>query len=360
MIYPYKILVILFIPLFLLSCKKKEIDGLPEGNDPVFKVEGTIDGQSIALYAGENNAYMYTYTEKVNGVNKFTGKLSDGSTEIEFGVFDGNLDSYPLGSIDDIVDSIEWAIDPTHPLAKLSNLSFVNADKISSIDWYSDNIFIGTNYVEIDKPGKYNICAIVTFTDGTHSQLCNELILGYQTNANFTLRYNLFPNGDLNTWIDVESGTIADVEWTMDNDELNEDNSNITTNIDNESHHVTAKVTFTNGVVRTKSFIVDGSLNGNSIQDFSLFELTAINKQSAKRDYDALLIVKKNNIEYRSDFTNNTSGSITASKIEYYGLNTQGKKVYKITASISCQLKNMNSGTIVPMVFDASFGIEIP
>lgn len=355
-----KILIYLSIPLFLFSCKKKEVDGLPEGNDPVFKVEGTVDGQSIALFAGEDNAYMYTFTEKVNGVNKFTGKLSDGSTEIEFGVFDGNLDSYPLISIDQIVDSIEWAIDPTHPLAKLSNFSFVNADKINSIDWYSDNVFMGTNYVEIDQPGKYNICALVTFNDGTQSQLCNEIILGYQTKANFTLRYNLFPNGDLNTWVDVESGTIADVEWTMDNEELNEDESSITTNIDNESHQVTAKVTFTNGVIRTKSFLVDGSLNGNNIQDFSLFELTAINKQSDKRDFDALLIVKKNNIEYRSDFTNNPSGSITASKIEYYGLNAQGKKVYKITGTINCQLKNMNSGAVVPVNFDATFGIEIP
>lgn len=360
MINIYKIVLYLSIPLFLFSCKKKEIPELPESNDPIFKVEGTIDGQNIDLFAGEENAYMYTYTQKINGVNLFTGKLSDGSTEIEFGVFDGNLDLSPNSPIEDIFNSIQWAIDPTHPIAELNKNSFINANNISSIDWYSDNIFLGTNYVTIDKPGRYNICALVTFIDGSQSQLCNDIILGYEIHSNFTLHQNLFPNGDLNAWIEVESGTISDIEWTIDNEEFNEEESNITTNINEESHQVTAKVTFTNGVVRTKSFLVDGSLGGNNIQDFSLFEITTENKQTVKRDFDALLVVKKNNIEYRSDFIGNSSGVINASKIDYYGLNSDGKKVYKITASINCQLKNMNSGAIVPMIFDASFGIEIP
>lgn len=360
MINPYKILIFLFIPLFLFSCKKKELTGLPEGNDPVFKAEGTIDGESIALIAGENNAYMYTYTEKVNGVNKFTGKLSDGSTEIEFGIFDGNLDSYALASLDEMIDSIQWAIDPTVPLAQLSKFSFTNADQINSIDWYSDNVFIGTNDVQILKPGKYMICALVTFNDGTQSQLCNELLLGYQINANYTLRYNLFPNGNLNTWVDVENGAIAAVDWKIDGEEINKTESNITTSINNQAHLITATVRFTNGVVRTKSFLIDGSLGGNNIQDFSLFEITTLNKQSIKRDYNALVVVRNNNIEYRSDYTGNTSGTINASKIEYYGQNDQGNEVYKVTATINCLVKSTSSGDIVPLNFDTTIGIEIP
>lgn len=355
-----KIAILFLIPLFLFSCKKKEIEEMPVGNEPVFVAQGTLGGEAFSLVAGEENAYMYAYTENVNGVKKFTGKLSDSYTEIEFGVFDGNLDSDPLLLINELTDTLVWATNSSQPLAVLSKNSFVNADKINSIEWYSDNEYIGPNTVTITEPGKYNICAFVTFTDASQEHLCNEIILGYETNANFTLRYSLFPNGDLNSWIDVDEGQVASVEWDIDNETISDTDANVTVNIESESYQVTATVYFTNGVIRTKSFLIDGSLNGNNIQDFSVFELDALNKQSIKRDYNALLVLKKNNIEYRSDYEGNQSGSVIIKGVEYYGLNSQAKKVYKLKATISCTLKNMNNGSLVPVNFDTTFGVEIP
>lgn len=355
-----KLILLLLIPLFLFSCKKKKIEDIPVGNEPIFKAEGTLNGESFSLVAGVDDAYMYSYTELINGVNKFTGKLSDNSTTIEFGVFDGNLDSGPLLNMSDLVDTLVWATNSSQPLAILSKTSFVNSNNISSIEWYSDNEFIGSNTVTITKPGKYNICAFVTFTDASQQHLCNEIILGYNMNANFTLRYSLFPNGDLNSWIDVDEGTVASVDWSIDNESIADNDQNVTLNIEDDTYQVTATVHFNNGVVRTKSFLIDGSLNGNNIQDFSIFEITALNKQAIKRDYNALLVVTKNNIEYRSDYQGNQSGSVLIKNIEYYGLNNQGNKVYKLTANVSCTLKSMYNGTLTPISFQTIFGVEIP
>ena len=79
------------IMISLASCKKDEVV-LPESNDPIFRVDGTFDGQNFSLIAGDNNAYMHTMTEIVNGVEVFSGNLSNGDFSVEMGVYNGLVD----------------------------------------------------------------------------------------------------------------------------------------------------------------------------------------------------------------------------------------------------------------------------
>ena len=65
---------------------------IPESNEPVFRVYGTFDGDSLNLIAGDDGAYMHTMTKVENGVNIFTGIISNETMSFEVGVFDGNLD----------------------------------------------------------------------------------------------------------------------------------------------------------------------------------------------------------------------------------------------------------------------------
>ena len=58
--------------LVMVSCKKDKIE-IPESNEPVFRVYGTFDGDSLTLIAGDDGAYMHTMTKLENGVNIFTG-----------------------------------------------------------------------------------------------------------------------------------------------------------------------------------------------------------------------------------------------------------------------------------------------
>ncbi len=352
----------LFLCVFIIAfaCKKKKIEELPPGNEPIFKAQGILDGEEFSIIAGENNAFMYSFTEKINGVNKFTGKLSDNSTEIEIGIFDGNIDSPSISFEQLLADSLRWDIVSGAPLVTLSKDDFPNAFKINSIQWFSDNTFIGMNTVPIFEPGKYSILALVTFDDGKTASLRNDLIVGYTTNANFILRFNLFPDGDLNTWINVSKGTVSSVKWTIDGEELEETDENIINNIDEEEHEISATVIFTNGVVRTKSIHVDGSLTGNNIPDFSDLELTPSNVSAPPRDYKTKLVVRKNGIEYRSDFIGNNSNSIKIKEIKYYGVNGNGKNVYKLSAAILTNLKNMSTSSVESINFETIFGIEIP
>ncbi len=349
------------ITILFLSCHKKKIEEIPLSNEPVFKAEGTLNGANFSIIAGDNNAYMNSYSETINGVTKFTGKLSGEDIEIELGIFDGNIDSpFNLSQIQ--INSLDWAINSTEPLAVLSKNNFSNAYKISQIQWFSGNTLLGTDVAYITEPGIYDILAFVTFSDGTTASLRNELILGYTTNANYNLHFDLFPNGNLNAYIDINSGDIAGVTWLIDGYEVEGaiNATSLSKNLDdNEGHEISATVLFTNGTLRTKSFYVDASLHGNNIPDFTTFEEETPNVQSIKQDFKSLLIFRQNNIEYRSDYPENTSGEIEIDTIEYYGLNDDGKKVYKITAEISTNLKNMASNVIIPVNFKTVFGIEI-
>ncbi|MEP7169990.1 MAG: PKD domain-containing protein, partial [Bacteroidota bacterium] len=67
---------ILFIILFLASCKKND-DPVPVLEQPVFKVTGTVNGQPLNIQAGVNDYIMFTdYTfDNVSSVFEFNGSL---------------------------------------------------------------------------------------------------------------------------------------------------------------------------------------------------------------------------------------------------------------------------------------------
>ena len=76
--------------MILASCSKEQVV-IPDGNDPVFTVEGSLGGEELSLTAGDYNAYMHTTTKLVQGVRVFTGELTDGSTSIELGIWNINI-----------------------------------------------------------------------------------------------------------------------------------------------------------------------------------------------------------------------------------------------------------------------------
>lgn len=55
------------------------------------------------------------------------------------------------------------------------------------------------------------------------------------------------------------------------------------------------------------------------------------NVAAPPRDYKTRLIARKNDIEYRSDFIGNNCSSIKIKEIKYYGVNGNGKNIYKLS-----------------------------
>lgn len=149
--------------LLLQSCSKAQVE-VPESNDPVFLIEGVFAGEDFSLVAGDDNAYMFTNTFVINGVNFYSGNISNGNFSIELGVYDGMLDipnhepQVELSNLNPI-----FAQHTPPPITTLSKDMFANAQYISQIIWKVDGVQVGIDNAVIHEPGLYDVCAEITF-----------------------------------------------------------------------------------------------------------------------------------------------------------------------------------------------------
>lgn len=347
--------ILLLTVLLISSCKKQEVEDPITGNQPVFTAMGTIGTDEFSVSAGQNNFYMHTESSVVNGVDFFSGRLSDGNFELELGIYDGNLDLPANQFAQNLPSGLFFAVNQTMPLVTLSKDLFPNASLIQDISWFIDGVFAGTGNVPIKSPGKYNVTAEVTFNDNSTASLTNEMILGYTKHATCQLRHFLTPNGNLQVWMEENDVPITSVKWFIDNEYQNSD-PKLNSTLDQQNHTIKAEITFQNGVVRTKSILVDGSLEGKFIDDFSVFENGS---SSIIQDFNAVITLRKDGKEYASASTNNQSAVIEVISVDYFGTNTAGKAVVMIRAIISCNLKEISSGDVFPFQCETNFGVEI-
>ncbi len=341
--------------LAISACTKVD-NVLPETNDPVFRIEGSFGNDGLQMVAGDDGMYMHTFTEVKNGVNIFSGDLSDGNLSVEIGLYDGNIDQDKITPLSIIQQSEKWAYSSGQDLVIFSKGMFPNHQLIDEISWTINGTFAGINTVKIKEPGVYNVCAMVMFTDGTISSLCNDIIVGFVRNANFRMRHYANQAGELSLWLDDVLGDIDEIKWYVDG-ELVSKNLEYSGNITPEQHLVAAEVSFVNGTKRTKSMIVDGMVSGHFIDDFTGFEQSIQNV--VHRDYNWVVHVKQNGEEYCSLYTDNTNSLMQIDDITYYGLNSSGNKVYKITATVDGMLRKLGSNLDKAISINTVFGLEI-
>lgn len=357
---------IIFVWLFvfgLFSCKEDPIQ-LPKSTDPVFVTSGTIGGEAFQLVAGDDNAYMYTMTEEENNVQVFSGEISNGVFSIQMGIYDGLVDQ------------------PTHePLIEFSNVNKLfahndgntvfltlskavlqgmpNSQYIDEIKWFVDGEFKGWNEVEIKEPGVYNVCGEITFSDGETATLCNELIAGYKRNANCKIQFapQQQQPGQIMVSVTEETEAIDKVRWFLNDQFVAETGGTFQTQVAGSMSELKCEVYFTNGVVRTKRLLVDAPSQNHCANDFSIFEYLASPKF---QDFHIRLLIDKKGVSYSSEIVDNSNATIDISKVEYFGKNDQNKDVYKVSASISAEVKAVGGTTVLPVNFNTVFGIELP
>ena len=343
------------ITVTFASCKKKQIE-LPEENSPVFRVEGTLDGQEINLVAGDNNAYMYTSWKTERGVSVFSGNLSDGSTSVELEIYDGFVDMPDRNKTIPESSGLQIATESSVPYAILSKDNLPNIGLISNLDWVVDGVNMGSGDVEIVEPGIYNVCAHVTFYSGAYVNLCSELIIGYQHNANCFIKHYLNQNGILTVWAEASSKPIDKINWYADGQLLGM-NTELQIPIDSSSYELSADVFFTNGVVRSKKMVVDGSLGGYFINDLSFFENSPAT--TSTRDFDVRVKVTQNGVTYSSDLANNDASTVDITNVTYYGTNDYGDNVFKIEGAVNAFVAD-EQGNVKEVSFNTHFGFAIP
>lgn len=343
----------------LSSCKKGQIE-IPEENDPVFTIEGTLGSETISLIAGDNNAFMFTSTKMENGVRLFSGEISDGSTSIEMSIFDGKLDMPDhLPEIDLASAVLRFAKRSGDPLVVLSKEGLNQNQNISSIVWYINGTSTYAEEAPIYEPGKYDVCALVKFYGSTQAQqLCDEIIIGYERSANCYINFTI-ANNILGANIVSTGAGIVSVSWMLDGVPFGNNTQLLEESIDSNAHTLTAKVTFDNGVVREKSCIVNGGNPLQSVHDFSIFEITS-GSNFTNQDYHVKLKVRHANHVYKTVLANNENSSISLLGIEYYGKNADNKDVYKATVQIQAIVMDVVTEKLLPINFTATLGIEVP
>jgi hypothetical protein len=359
MVISRKIVSFSFLALMLVlnACKKNEIIPPPGSSTPVFTANGSFGSEQIDLRAGDNNVVMTTESVLMNGVDFFKGILGNQDFKVEIGVFAGNVDfqnpSVPEFSTQSALSFAYLAQQP--PLFAIKKDSLPNSESIIKVEWEVNGVMQPVlNNLEIRDPGKYQVCAHVTFNDNSEQTLCNEVIVGFKPNVLFELEFVLGQDHNLMAWIDPQIGVVQSVKWFQDGVPVS-NTIQLNKYLEDESHLIQAEVLFTNGVKSLRSVIIDGDLGGNSIYDFSktcaVFPL--------EWDFKAKVKVTKNNITYFSHSTPNSSNQIVVYDVKYYGLNPQGKAVYILKGHINVNVKSNNSPTVIPLDLDVAFGISL-
>jgi hypothetical protein len=340
--------------LWFSSCKKIEVEEPVQQGSPIFTVDTQLGDDKFVLSAGNDGCELNVGSEYVNGVQCFTGTLSDGESEISLAVMDGKLDLPMFEFQSGLTDNLPYLFEKDKTLAELSLDHFPNAKNIQQIKWFVDGVFYGLNDLKITEPGVYSTCALVTFLDGSYESVCNELIIGYKKSAVAILENYVDMSGYLHAWIDADLIDVASVKWSLDdvvvcNEEI------LLHQLSPKTHKITAEITFANGAKRKRTVLVDGACKGNFLNDFTCAESLI---SSSNNDFNVRIDVKWNGSVYSSKLVQNDSGKFQITDMKYYGKDAKGNKIYKIDALINCMLST-KEGNQIPFSGKLSMGIPV-
>lgn len=341
--------------LSLGSCKKTTID-LPEPNEPVFVLNGTLSGVDFNLVAGDNNAFMHTSTEVVKGVNLFSGELTDGDFSVELGIFDGLIDKPGHITVDEIQNiTPTFARRSVEPLVVLNKSYLGNGQNIQKVDWYINGSLAGSDELELNEPGKYNVCAGITFSNGEFAHICDNIIIGYKRSANCSIQYSA-QQGQVFAEINSIGSPVTSVEWFVNDEFVSNSFAFDTTSV--ETFKLKATVTFANGVVRTRTVRIDSENDINSVNDFSAMEMASI-YNAPNQDFNIHLRIVSDGKTYLSEYANNENSTLIITGVEYYGVNAEGNDVYKVSGMVNAVVMELVTEKMVSVNFSTVFGFEI-
>lgn len=343
------------LALLIVSCKK-DLPELPESNEPVFQVNGTIDGNEFKLLAGVDDAYMNANGTFENGVEVAMATLSGGENSFRFRMYDGNHDLSTSGFELNESDLIRFNIEHPTPLCVLNKDRLANSTLIESVKWFKGNEYIGSDSVIIDQPGLYSVGAEVIYLNGESASLRNDLMIGYRKNSNATIKHFVGQDGKLTCWMDNPLQNMDRIEWKVNGELVSDQKQLKIDSILPSWIEIEAHCHFINGAQRVKKLMINQSIPGMYIEDFTAFE----EQWNFYQDYKAEISIDFNGDTYTTIDADNFNHHITITELDYHGVNEMGSNVAKVSADISCFLKNQTTGQIVSAEFTAILGMQIP
>lgn len=346
------LVILLAMSIVCASCHKVEVEEPPIQGAPVFAVDAQFGNESIVLAAGENGCTLTTGSDIWNGVQRFRGTLSNSNDELTLKILDGKLDMPSSQFQSGLSGDLTYFLNDQSTMAEFSLEDFPNADYIQEIKWFVNGIQHGINQLEFTEPGVYDVCAAVTFADGSQASVCNEMIIGYEKSVLALVRHYVDQQGYVHAWVDSDVEDVAAVKWRIDGVEVS-NNETLQRHLTSQIHTLSAEITFANGAKRIRNVLADGSAEGNFLDDFTIFESVY---KMVEKDFNITLEVKHNGVIYSSEFENNQSATFHITGVKYFGMDGNGKKIYTVTAQVNCIMSNL-SGNQLPFEGTVSFGI---
>lgn len=332
----------LIVLTMLVACKKQTIDiqELPETNDPVFRITGTVDNEVISIQAGVDGAKVENSTEFRNNVLFTFGQMLTSNDKYRIGIFDGNTDVDPLSAVLTDGDTLFLADRFKTPLAVLSKATLSNADKISSIKWYIDGEFVGMDEYQIMEPGKYEVCGEYTFYNNQVRKICNTIVVGFQNNMKVQTHHFMTGTNMAQMWISGEDSlNVASVKW-YHGDTLLGEGLTCTAHVWYYST-IRVEITSNKNKVHEREFLVDGLNLGCYTEDFQAF-VTPIAKTW---DYAVAVEIERNGQSYSTLNSENFKSKLLVKKFEVYEVRANGDVVYKLEGTIDAKLSNANQSS---------------
>jgi len=346
------LLVCILLPGLFTSCHKDKVDEPPVQGLPVFSISGQLGNEPLSVSAGDDGFELAAFTEYRNGVKVYCGDLNGEQLAIHLKITDGNLDMLGSKFQNNIPSFLKYFQMTNNELLHIAVDQFPNSNYIDEINWFVDGVYSGTDDLHMNTPGVYNVCAQVTFEDGTNATVCNEMIVGYKISAFGAIRHYVDQQGQLKAWIETDTTAIESVTWYVDETPVCESEI-LLTQLSPEIHTISAEMKFTNGAFRKKTILADGSSNAHFLDDFSSLEFQTYPEF---HDFQVILEIVKNGITYSSEITPNQLAEFKVLQVSYFGKNSAGVSVYKIDAHLACNLAN-SSGQLLPFQGNVSFGI---
>lgn len=337
----FSYILILFLTLVLGGCKH-EIIPAPTSNNPVFGVEGTLSEVAFSVVAGMENTIMTPSIVETDGIKIYKGVLGNDQSYFQLEIYNGNIDFPSQPKFDpDSFQEIRFTPSNQGVLWSVNKSDFPNSGSITKIIWNVNGVDqVLPDDLKIYKPGKYDVCAKVTFENQTESTLCRQISVGFKKNADFILTHQVISASKLTASVVGEISTISSVNWFLDGN-LISDSIQLERNLPIGKYLLRSEVTFTNGIVLNRSAIVDVSWAGNGIDDFSMFAT----ETNDFWDYKAKITYFKGGKTYSSLNDYNADKFISVEELDYHGVDASGFPVYTLKGMVDAILLDENNQT---------------
>jgi len=352
-----------FLLLIFMGCKKENIAPMPDlpgSETPIFSVKGTIGDSTIDLIAGINDAQLETALEYSNNIGFFVGKMSRKQQDLfTIKISDGNINLNAPTLLNTLPQQIQSPLQVKSWIhASLNELN--GNGQIQTVNFLVDNVSVGEQ-LDVDQSGWHDICTQIVFNDQSTRMLCNTVLLGYKDWGYFVLNQKYDPmNSQTQLSITSAQSSFAFVEWQIDGNTVSTEPNYMLP--DNQGLVVvSATVTFTNGITRRHTALVDTDSTHRSIADIHAF--IQFENSNYHNDFRASIVYSPPKEKLAWGYEHQDiiiEGAINIKSVSQYETKKNGNTIYKIEGVLEGEYLDINTNTYLPVYLELVFGIEMP